>query len=47
MKHVLNCNGDEIMVSQQFPTTGSNRTFPSLKAVKIKVVSSLGIVLGK
>lgn len=22
------------MVSQQFPTTGSNQTFPALKAVK-------------
>lgn len=36
MKHVLKCNGDESMVSQQFPTTGSNQTFPSLKAVKVK-----------
>lgn len=28
------------MVSQQFPTTESNQTFPSLKAVKIKVFLS-------
>lgn len=40
MKHVLKCNGDESMVSQQFPTTGSNQMFPSLKAVKIKVFLS-------
>lgn len=38
MKHVLNCSGDEVMVSRQFP---------SLKAVKIKVVLSLDVVLGK
>ena len=47
MKHVLKCNGDEIMVSQQFPTTERNQTFPSLKAVKIKVFLSLRIAVGK
>lgn len=35
MKHVLKCNGVEIMVSQQIPTTGNDQTFHSLKAVKV------------